>query len=295
MSHPAFILANGNLTYDPSQPNLCTDEPHVCYGIKQPVPPTPPFVGGSSGGWGGGKGLHVEELPSEVWAINPQTTTICTVLAKRLTDSDKIAKGLRSRDPLSPQRPPKDYDFKQTIHDLRGRIASLEEALERANLATMLPWKLYADAVAEIGRLQAALGGLEAEQARMGALIAAQQRAISELQARGQDVQADPDAGIRYNIPVPQLTLDQFEALHRQAALGLFDDIQKRPAPAPAGFPWTEVALAVGGYAAAAHAFPKSWKGAKAAAYTVSAAAGLAAVVGIIRTLIGAPNPTGRG
>jgi hypothetical protein len=50
MTNPAFLLCNGSLTYDQAEPNLCTDESHICYGVPVPVPPSR----GASGSGGGG-------------------------------------------------------------------------------------------------------------------------------------------------------------------------------------------------------------------------------------------------
>jgi len=50
MTNPAFLLCNGNLTYDQAEPNLCTDESHICYGVPVPAPPSR----GASGSGGGG-------------------------------------------------------------------------------------------------------------------------------------------------------------------------------------------------------------------------------------------------
>lgn len=52
MSDFAFILSNDNLTHDPAEPYLCTDEPFICYGVKVPAPvPVPAFTGGGGGVW----------------------------------------------------------------------------------------------------------------------------------------------------------------------------------------------------------------------------------------------------
>jgi hypothetical protein len=38
MGHPAFFLTNGHLTYDPTKPDLCTDDTAICYGVLAMVP-----------------------------------------------------------------------------------------------------------------------------------------------------------------------------------------------------------------------------------------------------------------
>lgn len=54
MSNSVFILTGGNLTFDPTLPQFCTDGPFICFGPKVPVPvpvPTPTFSGGGGGIW----------------------------------------------------------------------------------------------------------------------------------------------------------------------------------------------------------------------------------------------------
>jgi len=261
---------------NPFQSNAFAANPYASYPFRGVLVPVPPIGGGGesrSGGWGGGKGLHVEELPSDVWGVDAETTTLVTVLAKKLTDSDAISKRLRT-DTLRPKRPAPEYDLKLTIHDLRGRVTSLEDALNRANQATMLPWRLYTEAVAEIGRLRAAIIGVEAEQARMASLIEAQQRAIAELESHRHDVLGDPDAGILYNIPV--VGLPSFDEVWAKA----FGDAPSAPAPIAraVSFPWAEVAASAGVSLITIFALPGSWKRTRAFGYGVASAIAFAAI-----------------
>lgn len=284
MSHPAFFLKNGHLTYDASKPDLCTDHAEICYGV-----PVPTRRLGPTGGWGGGKTLNVEELPPSVFGVDAETRGFCTAITKKLLDSADSLKKNAPADPLSrPKGPGPDYALKEKIQALRDQVRGLQAALDDANRRTMLPWALFQQATTEIRRLAAAVAAGETELARLRNEVAAERHALEEARAELAALAAsDPEAAVRYTyVPVPQLTMAQFEALHRDAAAGLFDDMGARTAPAAAGFPWAEAALAVGGYVAGAHAFPKSWKGAQAAAYAVSGAAALAALVKIIRSFL---------
>lgn len=238
---------------------------------EQEEPKPVPSGIGEAGGWGGGGGVYVEDLPPDIWGVNAETTTLATALAKKLTDSDKITKNLVA-DPLRPKKARPDYELRRTIHDLRGRVASLEEALDKANRATMLPWRLYSNAVAEIGRLRASLTSVEAEQARLAGLVAAQQRTIADLESHRQEVQADPDAGIRYNLPV--VSLPPFEEIWARA-LG---DAEAPAAPAPRPFPWAEIAASAIGFLFSAFVLPRSWRLTRAFGYGVSSALGLSAL-----------------
>lgn len=125
MSHPAFILENGNLTYDPSYPNLCTDEPVICYGVKVPAPrPAPPYGGGSLGGDG-----YVPELGLKKKYIN---VSGYGVGSKFLEKATQVVKNLKDKSvPTSPLEAAVKEISQEKIQQgmiriLRKRITDLE-------------------------------------------------------------------------------------------------------------------------------------------------------------------------
>lgn len=129
---PAFILANDHLTYDPARPSLCTDEPHICYGVKvpAPVPPSPPSpapsaaAGAPSGISGGGGFGGLPYLASPAAAVD-----VCRIfakdVAKRLvSDVSKSLKDLRTS--RSGKSPCDNVVKAGIIRGLRHRITCLE-------------------------------------------------------------------------------------------------------------------------------------------------------------------------
>lgn len=80
--NPAFILAADSLTYDPAEPNFCTDEAIVCYGPKVVPPPTPGgggSGGASTGGWGDVCIVHCDEDGNRLCGDDPDTEVVHVV------------------------------------------------------------------------------------------------------------------------------------------------------------------------------------------------------------------------
>lgn len=241
--------------------------------VCHPVPPNPPRTFFAGGGVGGGKTVYLEELPPGIWGPDPKKATYAQVLAKKIR-SKSYPDGLKTQDPLKTKKVPQEYGLKQTIHELKEQIASLQDALARANAQTMIPWKLLQNAMAEIERLKSSVAHAEAEQVRTSALVEEQRRMIAELQER--TVQADPEAGIQWNIdPASVFALTPFEAVLART----MGAIEPSTVPAPATpFPWAEAAAAAAGFLITAKAIPESWTGARAFGYAASTALLMAAL-----------------
>jgi len=186
MSHPAFVLANGNLTHDPARPSLCTDEPHVCYGPKVPAPI--PSGGGGGGGGGGGPWPVVACDPAGPGLVGftldergiprRHTMVVChrpghykatiKALVKKIQEDIELSKAGALGYVKSPEKV-----RVRDLQDLRAQVQALE---------------------AEVARLQAKhvdVAALQAEAARYRALVselegvlAAARRAVARVAVR---------------------------------------------------------------------------------------------------------------
>jgi hypothetical protein len=125
MSNPAFILANGNLTFDAAFPSLSTDEPHVSYGLKAPVPP-PPRPGRRFGSAPvGGRGCFGGTPRKR--PVRPDGTEADKEPSFAETAVELLHPG-KGRERRPKTRPPPE---REAIYDLRARLARIRETVAR--------------------------------------------------------------------------------------------------------------------------------------------------------------------
>jgi hypothetical protein len=131
MNDPAFILENNNLTLDPSHPHLCTNEPHVCYGVKVPVPVTVSGGGGSTSISGGPRGWLVQD-PTFGKVLHIQERIEVAPWVKMIYGKDKDVEKKITCPPIRksvPKTKQEIYDLKLCVKNLKERSKELE--LER--------------------------------------------------------------------------------------------------------------------------------------------------------------------
>jgi hypothetical protein len=171
MSSPTFFLVNGNLTFDPIKPYLCTDEPHICYGPKVPVPPAP--GGGGFGGatWGGGSYLPEKGLRRKY--INVGGGADSAFIKKAV--ATVLKPGIKSP-PAGPLEVPsgisKEEIQREMIRGLKKRVTELEAHI-RSLKGTQVSERAALEAELEVVQAIAAqlLGRLEAvERQLLGAI-----------------------------------------------------------------------------------------------------------------------------
>lgn len=164
-NHPAFILINDNLTFDPLMPNLCTDEDHICYGtVKVPVP-----TGGGGGGGGGGfiSGAPIApyvpcEMEQDLFGklrsvrCRPEiVSAFARAIAKKIQGEIARESGKYSpADPLAvPRTMPPEKVREADLRKLRYRIQQLEAQAAQVNNAHTAEAAALAETIAELQRL----------------------------------------------------------------------------------------------------------------------------------------------
>jgi hypothetical protein len=235
---------------------------------RVPVPVPPPATFKSSGGIGGGKTLYKEELPPGVW---DDDKSVATMLAGKLQDRHESMESLAGVQQRKRQGS-KEYELKETIHRLRERAQDLEKSLAEANAKTVLPWKLYEDARAEIRRLEGMAAQRDAELERLRQTVQSQTLTLDQLKVR---------LGAIESMPVPKLSFPPFEELWPEARAAGFASVPTTGRES-ASFPWAETLGAAAGFAVTA-CLPEKWAGARAAGWAISAGLAFAAARKILK------------
>jgi hypothetical protein len=232
---------------------------YAFWGGGTPVPPpVPAAVSASVGGWGGGKGMMMEELPPEAKGLDSEVSTHATVsdfrTERRLTDF-----GGKSS-----------TELRRVTTELRARVRELEAKLAAATEKEAVSLDLYRSALGEIRKLTAAVVAAEA---KIEALKV--EESVSHFHP-------DPEADFVYDYtPLENISLPPFESIWSKVTAGIHGLPEARKTEP---FPWTDVVLATAGFILSANA-PKRWKTAKAVGYACSATLAISAASKLIRHL----------
>jgi hypothetical protein len=155
MTKPAFILCDGNLTYDQAEPNLCTDEPVICYGLPVPTP-----TRGTASGGGGGVSTLRDWLPQTGWfdgggsqpepELEPRETVQTAISGPEIGEEvSKAALALGAVE-RAVQEAPREL-LEREVVALKGRLAELQSQ----------PVALAPEVVEALIRLQVRVAKLE--------------------------------------------------------------------------------------------------------------------------------------
>lgn len=227
-------------------------------GSGTPAPPVPATVSAGVGGWGGGKGVMMEELPPEAKGLDSEVSTHATV-------SD-----FRNERRLADLGGKSSTELRRTATELRSKIRELEVKLAAATERESVSFDLYRSALGEIRKLAAAVAAAEAR------------IEVLEAEEVASHFHPDPEAEFVYDYtPLENISLPPFESIWSRVTAGIHGLPEaKKTEP----FPWTEVALATAGFLLSSNA-PKKWKTAKAVGYACSATLAISAVSKFIRHL----------
>jgi hypothetical protein len=226
-------------------------------GVGVPVPPVPAPVSAGVGGWGGGKGMMMEELPEEAKGLDSEVSTHATVSREARRPLDLAGKS--------------STELRRTTTELRAKVHELEAKLAAANERESVPLALYLSALSEIRQLTATVAAAEEKIAALKV-----EEAVSHFQP-------DPEADVVYDYTsLENISLPPFELIWKNVLAGVHGIPEARTKTEP--FPWTEMALAAGGFLLSANA-PKKWKYARAVGYACSSAMALAAFGKLIKHL----------
>jgi cell division septum initiation protein DivIVA len=222
-----------------------------------PVPELPAAISAGSGGWGGGKGLTIEDLPPEAKEVDSEQSTHATVSKAR--NARRFLDGIGQSS----------TELRRTATELRAKVNDLERELAAANERSFAPWALYLSALDEIGKLKAAVAEAEAKAEALKV-----ESAVSHFQP-------DPEADFVYDYtPLENISLPSFESIWQKVVGVQWIPAVKETEP----FPWKEMALAAAGFILTANA-PEDWKAVRIVGYACSSALALSAARKLLRHL----------
>jgi hypothetical protein len=227
-------------------------------GSGTPAPPVPATVSAGVGGWGGGKGMMMEELPEEAKGLDSEVSTHATVSEARNARRFLDLRGKSST------------ELRRVTTELRAKVRELEAKIAAANERETVPLALYLSALNEVRQLTAAVTAAEAKIAALKV-----EESVSHFHP-------DPEADVIYDYtPLENISLPPFESIWSKVTAGIHGLPEARKTEP---FPWTDVVLATAGFILSANA-PKRWKTAKAVGYACSATLAISAASKLIRHL----------
>jgi polyhydroxyalkanoate synthesis regulator phasin len=212
MSNSAFVLVNGNLTFDPSRPYISGDVSYETMPAPVPTPKTPTSGTGGSGGGGFISGMPLAPLvPAEIGGWDDalgrsvirlryrpgQAAEFARSIARKISDGIQREAGIGSADPLSvPKRLSPDKVREADLRKLRNRIQQLEAEAARATAANTADAEALRATVEELRRLVADLQA-QVEALRTPRITLARRPTVEERVAESVEAAVNPGALIQ--------------------------------------------------------------------------------------------------